>query len=329
LIKAPEGKKLLKTGLKFTFLYKLKGFAMKRLLLTLFTLSLISLAWPAWAMTSLTNQSIAGSYGNLLQVNTSNAGLSSALSQVGDGLGDNVNLWLSTGNVAVNDATFLIRNTTDNTKLLQLSLSGVSTSTTITLTVPNQSGTVMDNTATGSNAIAVSNSSTTATASGNQAIALNQNAAATKFGQVAFASSKIASQGDNQHSIYIAYGNTTTTTASQQIFLDGSSAQITLATNQAIAFTARILGKTSAGESSTTVGCWVITGVIAKSSSNANTAIIGTNSTTTINTPSNWSAPTIVADTTNGAIKILVNPNSSSATTTQWQAVVDCNEVTY
>ncbi len=151
-------------------------------------------------------------------------------------------------------------------------------------------------------------------------------AEATKYGQFARGVDVLAAAGDMQISEYTYYGQTTDN-ATHELFLDATSAQLTLAVNQTIQLTIYVLGKVTAGVAVGTVGSWKIEGTASKGANNASTVEIGTQTLTAFNTPASWGTPLFNISTGTGAIGMVVQGKTS--TTIQWYVHVVARELTY
>lgn len=73
-------------------------------------------------------------------------------------------------------------------------------------------------------------------------------AAATHYGEMAYASGKFANNGDAQSSLYVMRG-TSTGSAWTNLYLDGSSALLTIASGRTVAFEILVVGRSDGGES--------------------------------------------------------------------------------
>jgi hypothetical protein len=191
------------------------------------------------------------------------------------------------------------------------------------------------NTASASYATAIGRS---CVASGDYGVAMGYVANATAFythatglqslanhvGQEAHSAGAFAADGDAQYSNCIS--RVVTSAASlTEMFLDNSSAKITLVAGQTIGFRVTIVAKETG---SANAGKFVRSGLIARNSST--TALVGSVATdgtdiTTLTT----GAPTIAvtADDTTDYLKLTVTP--ASATSTRWVARWELTEVTY
>jgi hypothetical protein len=109
------------------------------------------------------------------------------------------------------------------------------------------------------------------------------------------------------------------------LFLDGSSARLTITAHSTCTFSAVVTGRTATGTLNS-YG-YKIDGVIERGSAAATTAIVGTPVVTVLAEDSAAADATATADTTNGALSITVTAADSTAT--RWMATVQMNELTY
>lgn len=144
------------------------------------------------------------------------------------------------------------------------------------------------------------------------------------YGELSHASGRFGATGDAQHSILIARRSTTDATANQVLFLDGSSARLTIPAKTTWTFSVKL----SAYNDTDNQGAWwIIRGGIRRDNSN-NTSLIGSlivekdaeSSLSTANA-------TVVADDTNEALEIRVTGVASK--NIRWVAVVDVSQVSY
>jgi hypothetical protein len=117
--------------------------------------------------------------------------------------------------------------------------------------------------------------------------------------------------------------NTTTTTLTVQGGAASNSNQVILSNQSAFRFKGTIIGKQSG---STNAASWDIDGLIVRGANAASTVLINSTVTTFSNTPG-WGTPTLVADTTNGGLKVDVI--GAASTNIQWTAVIETTEVIY
>src|ERR1019366_6167347 len=108
------------------------------------------------------------------------------------------------------------------------------------------------------------------------------------------ASGDFSNYGDAQTSVYTALRSTSNSTATT-LLLDGGrfgGYNLTIPTGGAWMFKVMIIGKTQSP--SATIGAWEVSGAILNDGGTA--TIVGSNVTTTYNTPSGWGVPTVTVD---------------------------------
>jgi hypothetical protein len=148
------------------------------------------------------------------------------------------------------------------------------------------------------------------------------NGNASHYGQMAYSSGGFTAIGDAQTSLYVARRSTTNGTPTE-LFLDGSSARMTIATNATWTFDALVVAR--GGINGTNSAGYRIVGVIKNNA--GNTAFIGTPTVTTLGEDvAAWNA-TAVADNTNDALVLQVT--GSTNTTVRWVGSVRTTEVAY
>lgn len=142
------------------------------------------------------------------------------------------------------------------------------------------------------------------TANASYASTVGQQALADHYGERAFASGNFAAQGDAQGSDLIARA-AITGSGSGELFLDQTTARLTLADNVGYRFTIETIAK--ARTSSTTrpgeiVGVWTTTGSVYRKTGAATTTLFGTPVTTADAANIAGANFAVAADTTNGAL---------------------------
>lgn len=176
--------------------------------------------------------------------------------------------------------------------------------------------------ATGVNAVAIGSGSS-APADGSFAEGAGANAGI--FGQKAFANGSFANPGDAQHGIYVLRNETTDATITE-LFLDGTggSQPLVVPDNSVVTFSVLIAGRRT---DATGGGAgYKFEGVIMKDATGASVTFIGNPSKTILGeTNAPWDA-SVIADTSNGALKITVT--GQAAKTIRWVATVLTTEVT-
>ncbi len=146
-----------------------------------------------------------------------------------------------------------------------------------------------------------------------------RSATASHYGEMAYASGAFSASGDAQTSLYVLRQETSNATLTE-LFLDGASRRITLATNRVLAFDILIVGSHRFGGSS---GGYQITGVLRNI--DGSTSFVGTPTITILaESTASWDVQ-VMADNTNDAL--LINVQGASATTIRWVATVRTIEV--
>jgi len=158
------------------------------------------------------------------------------------------------------------------------------------------------------------------TASGNGATIPGGNGAlADHLGQWAYANGNFAAVGDAQTSLYVLR-NTSVGNAWTDLYLDGVSAQLTIAAGQTVGFEILVVGRSNGGESA----CYRIQGVVENVA--GTTALIGTALVTTLGEDDTaWNAQAI-ADTREDTLRVQVRGNGE---TIRWVAMVRTVEVSW
>lgn len=176
--------------------------------------------------------------------------------------------------------------------------------------------------ATGNNSVAIGSGSV-ASAAGSFAEGSGANASI--YGQKAYANGSFAAVGDAQHGVYVLRAVTTDATVTE-LFLDGTGGAQTIALPNNSLFTFSIL---VAGRRTDAVGGgagYKFEGVIRKDATAGSVTFVGTPSKTILGeTNAQWDA-SIVADTSNGSLKVTVL--GQAAKTIRWVATVLTTEVT-
>jgi len=172
--------------------------------------------------------------------------------------------------------------------------------------------------ATAANAIAIGIKTL---ASGVDSVAIGNMATATDVGEFAFASGQFAADGDAQTSIYVLRNQTTDATQTE-LFADGSSADISVASDSTVFFRASIVARRTDADNES--AAYTIEGCIDNNA--GTTALVGGLGTKTIvaEDTSAWDV-TISADNTNDGINILVTGEASK--TIRWVARVETTTV--
>lgn len=175
---------------------------------------------------------------------------------------------------------------------------------------------------TGTNAVAIGNNSR---ASAVNSFGVGDGSNARTFGMFAYANGQFTGAGDAQSGLYVLRIETTNNTTTE-MFLDGSAGtQRILLPNNSL-FTFDILVAARRTDAVGGGAGYRFVGVIKKDTTNASTTFVGTPSKTVIGeTDAPWDA-NVVADTTNGALR--VNVVGQNGKTIRWVATVQTSEVT-
>lgn len=144
---------------------------------------------------------------------------------------------------------------------------------------------------------------------------------ASKYGQEAFAAGQFAAAGDAQRSVY-TLRNSTSNNTQTELFLNGSSARATIASDTTWAFRALIVARRTDADGES--AAYEITGCIDNNA--GTTALVGSITKTVIaEDTAGWDV-TAEADNTNDALVIKVT--GENAKTIRWVATVWTTEVT-
>ena len=159
------------------------------------------------------------------------------------------------------------------------------------------------------------------TASGDYAIIPGGwQAAATHYGEMAYTAGAFVSSGDAQTSVYVLRAVSSGTTVTE-LFLDGSSRRLTIASGRTVTFDILVVARSYNGESAG----YRIIGVI--ENVGGNTTLIGTLSKTDLGEDdTDWDV-TVGADDNNDALRIQVQGGTSD--TVRWVATVRTVEVSW
>ena len=165
-------------------------------------------------------------------------------------------------------------------------------------------------------------------ATGNQSTAIGTSAVSSKYGEVSFASGAFGIAGDAQSAQYVLR-NQTTTASSTPLYMDGSTAQITIPTGFCYSFDADIICMSTTG---TIAGSWNIKGMIVNFATAA--ASIPSTSTTFISvTPATGSGllkgsvSTAASGSSGGTGTLSFNVTGVASTTFHWVCVCKTVEV--
>ena len=145
-------------------------------------------------------------------------------------------------------------------------------------------------------------------------------AAATHYGEMAYASGGFVAIGDAQASVYVMRDTTTDATMTE-LFLNGTNERLTIASNRAMAFDILIVARSDDNSSAG----YRITGVIERDG--GTTHFVGSPDVTTLGeNVVTWDAAVIAYDS-HDALGILVT--GANATTIRWVASVRTTEVAW
>jgi hypothetical protein len=146
---------------------------------------------------------------------------------------------------------------------------------------------------------------------------------ANKHGQRSQSSGRFAASGDAQISELVVR-NATTNATQTELFLNGSSARITIANDTTWAFEAFIVARRTDADNES--AAYKITGCIDRNTNAASTALVGTPTVTVISEDAAAWDVDAVADTTNGSLNFRVT--GEAAKTIRWVGWVRLTEVT-
>lgn len=161
------------------------------------------------------------------------------------------------------------------------------------------------------------------TITGTNAITMGSGSSATLTGQIAQANGRFGSNGDAQHSVYVAR-NVTTAAAATELFLDGTSARMVVPNNSVWTFDVMV-----AGRRTDAVGGgagYRIFGVLRKDTTSGSITFVGTPSKQVLGETTASLDCSVVADTTNGSLNVVVS--GLAGQTWRWVATVQTTEVT-
>ena len=135
-------------------------------------------------------------------------------------------------------------------------------------------------------------------------------------------------QDSRRKRLYILKAATTDATATAltaNITTAASNNQLTLRNNSAYAFNGTIVGRESAANG-TESAAFKIEGLVRREA-NAGTTTLVNSAITILSNADSWGGIALVADTSNGALKI--NVTGKSSTSIRWVATIDTSEVIY
>lgn len=162
------------------------------------------------------------------------------------------------------------------------------------------------------------------TASGSYSVVLGgARGVANKHGQCTMAPGRFSTSGDAQTSHFVLFKQTTTAVQAE-MFLDNSSAQMSLSNDTTWAFDILVVARrTDANDES---AAWKFAGCIDRNASAAATAIVGAVTKTVLALDTAGWDVDVTADTTGGALRIRVTGSTSK--TINWVAFVRTVETT-
>ena len=166
-------------------------------------------------------------------------------------------------------------------------------------------------------------------ASGNQSFAIGLNADTQGiYGKISFANGRFGVNGDAQYSKILLR---CFTSGSQSVPLtsDGanpnSANQVLLPTQSAYAFKGLIVAKRAG---STDCAAWEIKGLIVRGSNTSSTAIMSSD-VTLLSNIAGYNTPTLVADTSNGGLRVIANGSAVPLLPLRWVATIETTELTH
>jgi len=220
--------------------------------------------------------------------------------QAGAAAGNNGALAIGARSTATGDVSIAIGENADATGIYSIAIGGNTTD-------------ASSANATAANAIAIG---VKTLASGVDSVAIGNRATATDVGQFAYASGYFAAVGDAQTSMYVLRNQTTNATQTE-LFTNGSSTGISVATDSTVFFRISIAARRTDADNES--AAYVIEGCIDNNA--GTTALVGGLGTKTVVAEDTvaWDV-TVTADNTNNEINILVTGEASK--TIRWVATV-------
>jgi len=148
--------------------------------------------------------------------------------------------------------------------------------------------------------------------------------AVSRYGELSHAAGCFANPGDAQHTILIARKTTSNNTANQILYLNDSSATLTLPAKTSWTFEIKL---SAYNDTDSAAAGWIFRGVIRRNGSNG-TALVGSLiEENWKDTAMNSTSASVVADDTNEALQIRVT--GLTGKNIRWVAVVDISQVSY
>jgi hypothetical protein len=149
-------------------------------------------------------------------------------------------------------------------------------------------------------------------------------AKATRYGEISHSAGQFANKGDAQHTILIAR-NSTVNASGTVLFLDGSSARLTIPAETTWIFTTKL---SAYNDTDNLRAGYNIRGCIGRNAAPSGTSIIGSNIVESwVEGAMSGCVATVTADTANEALQI--NVNGLTSKNIRWVAVVDISQVSY
>ena len=161
------------------------------------------------------------------------------------------------------------------------------------------------------------------TASGNESLAHGLQSVANKLCQRSMASGRFSGDGDAQASDLVVRNSTANATQTE-LFLNGSSARITIPNDTTWAFECLLVARRTDADNES--AAYRITGCIDRNANAASTALVGSPTVTVISEDTAAWDVDAVADTTNGSLNFRVT--GEAAKTIRWVGWVRLVEVT-
>lgn len=165
---------------------------------------------------------------------------------------------------------------------------------------------------------------TTAVATATNAVAQGNGSVARDFNSSTFAGGQISAAGDFQD-VKTFFRAVTTNATVTELFLDNAGAQrFVLPNNSVVNFEIRVAARRT--DATGGASGYRFSGVIRKDANNASTTLTGTPSKQVLGETNNTWDVNVVADTTNGSLRI--NVTGEAAKTIRWGAVMDAVVIT-
>jgi hypothetical protein len=147
---------------------------------------------------------------------------------------------------------------------------------------------------------------------------------ATRYGEISHAAGRFAQDADAQHTILIARRTTSDATANQVLFLDGSSARLTIPAATMWTFEVKLSAYSDTDHEG---AWWIIRGGIINNDGGQVTLVGSPITENGADTSLSTASASVVADDTNDALEIRVT--GVAGKDIRWVAVVDISQVSY